>query len=325
MDNNIRNSLISLGFSQQEINAYEFIYNNGGKFTPAALQSYGYSYEQAKRLAYMNKCLMGAVQINTENDMINHYKKMTGANRQDAKQAVYSANLQNGYGAQNYSEEELVKHLKETTGKIHKINIGDLLISDVTDVPRVAVVDGIDMIPYNIWNSNNYKGKDALYRVIDVSGQKITVETNKRPQLKYGAKVIPNTLEIKGVRQNGQVVVSFDKRVCRLCNRYIILASLKRPENHLGMYEIICFEGTRLYVYATNMGIKDRINYKGGTQRVYAYGIFPGDIKPKTEVVAKRVYTHLRGVSVKYIEPTMEYKVVPSEKTDTIDNDTVDF
>ena len=326
MDNNIRNSLVSLGFSQQEINAYEFIYNNGGKFSPTALQNYGYTYEQARRLSYMNKCLMGAVQINTENDMINHYKKMTGASRQDAKQAVYAANLQNGYGAQNYSKEELIKHLKETNGRTHKVNISDLMISAVTDVPRVAVVSGIDMMPYSIWNSNNYKGKDALYRVIDVSGQKITIETNKKPQLQYGApKSIPNTLEIKGIRQNGQVVVTFDKRVCRLCNRYIVLASLKRPEMHLGMYEMICFEGTKLYIYATNMGIKDRLSYKGGTQRVYAYGVFPGDIKPKTEIIAKRVYEYLHGVSVEYIEPTMDYKVVPSENSDNIDNDEVDF
>lgn len=327
MDINIVNSLIQLGFSQQEISAYEYVFRNGGRFTPTALQSYGYTFEQARRLAYMNKCLEGAVQINTENDMINHYKKMTGASRQDAKQAVYSANLQNGYGAQNYSEEELIKHLRETQGKMYRITIGDLLVSGVTEVPRVAVVSGIDMSPYNIWNSNNYSGKDTLYKVIDVSGQKITVETNKKPQLKYGAaKVIPNTLEIKGVRQNGSVVVTFDKRVCRLCNRYIILASLKRPENHLGMYEIICFEGTKLYVYAVNIGIRDKLSYKGGTQRVYAFGIFPNDIKPKTEFIAKKVYNHLHGVKVKYIEPTLSYNVVPKEQTDNIQDDSdVDF
>lgn len=327
MDINIRNSLIGLGFSQQEISAYEFIYNNGGKFSPTALQNYGYTYEQAKRLSYMNKCLQGGVHIDTENDMISHYKKMTGATRQDAKQAVYSANLQNGYGAQNYSKEELIKHLKETNGRTSKVNIGNLMVSNVNEVPRIAVVNGIEMQPYTIWNSSNYKGKDMLYRVVDVSGQNITVETSKKPQLKYGAtKVIPNTLEIKGVRQNGSVVVSFNKRVCRLCNRYIIVASLKRPESHLGMYEIICFEGTKLYVYAISMGTKDRVNYKGGTQRIYAYGIFPNDIKDKTENIAKRLYEHLHGVHVEYLEPNSSYSVVPTEQTDNIDStEGVDF
>ena len=326
MDANVSNYLMGLGFTQAEISAYEYIYMNGGKFTSAALQSYGYDFNSAKRLAYMNKALQGGVQINSETDMINHVKKMTGASRQDAKQAVYSENLQNGYAEQNYSKEQYIRHLKETAGKVHKIGIQDLAVSNVTDVPRVAVVNGITQNPYTIWNSSNYQGKNALYKVVDVTGGKITVETNKKPKLEYGApKVLPGVLEIKGVRQNGMAVVAFDKSVCRLCNRYIIVASLKRPEFHLGMYEIICFEGTRVYVYATNMGVKDQVRYKGGTQRVYAYGIFPQDMKGKLTSIAKNMYGHLDGRKVEYIEANSSYSVIPTERVDTMNDEEVDF
>ena len=290
---------------------------NAGKFSPAALQSYGYDINSAKRLAYMNKIMQGNVQINSENDMITHVKKMTGVSRDIAKQAVYRENLSNGYGAQNYSEVELVKHLKETNGRQRKITIQDLSISKITTVPRVALIGGIIDAPYNIWNSKNYSGKDALYRVIDVSGSRITIETSRKPRLEWGkAKELPGILEIKGVRSNGNAIVSFDKKYCRLCNRFVIVASLKNPEFHLGKYDMICFEGTRVYIFAINMGIKEKIKYNNGNQRIYAYGIMPQDIKGKLDFVAKAMYQELHGVAVNYIEPNSDYSVVSKTQVD---------
>lgn len=317
MDRNTTNNLINMGFTQAEINAYEYIYVNGGRFTPMALQQYGYSFDQAKRIAYLNKVMQGGVSIQTENDMINHVKKMTGASRDIAKQAVYRENLSNGYGAQNYSEVELIKHLRETNGRQKKITIQDLAISKVTSVPRVAVVAGIVDEPYNIWNSRNYSGKEAMYRVIDVTGAKITVETSKKPKLEWGkSREVPGVLEIKGVKQNGNAIVTFDKKYCRLCNRFVIVASLRNPEFHLGKYDMICFEGTKVYIYAINMGTKEQLRYNMGNQRIYAYGIMPNDIKPKLDNIAKAMYQQLHGVNVNYIDATEDYMIVPRDNND---------
>lgn len=317
MDRNTNSQLLNLGFSQAEINNFEFIYNNGGKFTPMALQQYGYSLEQAKRLAYMNKIMQGGVNIQTENDMISHVKKMTGASRDIAKQAVYRENLSNGYGAQNYSETELIKHLRETNGKQRRITIQDLAVSKVTSVPRVAVVGGIAESPYNIWNSNNYKGFDAMYKVIDATSSKITVETPRKPKLEWGrSKDVPGVLEIKGVKNNGNAIVVFDRKYCRLCNRFVIVASLRNPEFHLGKYDMICFEGTKVYIFAVNMGVKEQLRYNMGNQRIYAFGIMPGDIKIKLDNVAKSMYQQLGGVSVTYVDPNESYTVVPKTQVD---------
>ena len=317
MDRNTNSQLLNLGFSQAEINNFEFIYNNGGKFTPMALQQYGCSLEQAKRLAYMNKIMQGGVNISTENDMISHVKKMTGVNRDIAKQAVYRENLANGYGAQNYSEVELIKHLRETNGKQRRITIQDLAVSKVTAVPRVAVVGGITEPPYDIWNSKNYNGFDAMYRVIDATSSKITIETPRKPKLEWGrSKDVPGVLEIKGVKNNGNAIVVFDRKYCRLCNRFVIVASLRNPEFHLGKYEMICFEGTKVYIYAINMGIKEQLRYNMGNQRIYAFGIMPGDIKGKLDNVAKSMYQQLGGVSVNYIEANETYTVVPKTQVD---------
>lgn len=267
------NKLLSIGFSQYEIAEFQKLFANGAKFTPQALQSYGYNYEQAKRIKYMFDICAGKVQVNTQ--------------------------------------DELVKHLKKMSNGSYKLSMQDLAISKITNVPRVAVVANIKQSPYDIWNSKNYKGKDALYKVVDVTGQNITVETPRKPQLQYKqAKEIPGMLEIKGVRANGNAVVAFNKNYCTLCNRFVIVGSLKNPEFHLGKYEMICFEGTRVYIFAINMGTRETIHYNSGNQRIYDFGIFPGDITNKLKAVAQSMYTQLRCVAGRYCVPNSTYRVV---------------
>ena len=283
-----KNTLLSMGFTDTEISHYTNIVCNGGKFTPSALQSYGYNFEQAKRLAYLNNVCQGKVTIG--------------------------------------SDDQKVKHLKKMFGSEHKITIQDLATSRVTDVPRLAVVANIIQSPYDIWNSKNYKGTAALYRVVDVSGQKITVITDKKPVLKYGAaKKIPGMLEIRGVKENGGVIVTFDRRYCALCNRFIIVASTRNPEFHCGKYSILCYEGTRVYVYAVNMGTKEKLHYSMGNQRIYDFGFLPNQIKPKLENVAQWIYKKIGGVEAKYDNPNQNYRVVDvqSNQADNSEEDDV--
>lgn len=280
--------LINIGFTQEELRHLHMIQNNGIKFSMQSLQLCGYNYEQAKRLMYGYNICLGKVQTDSKEEMIRHLKKMFGSN--------------------------------------YRISIQDLAVSNISAVPRVAVVGNITQEPYTIWNSNRYKGKDALYKVIDVTGQRITIETPRKPQLKYGQqKVIQGILEIKGVRANGNAVVIFDKKYCQLCNRFIIVASLRRPEFHHGMWEILCFEGTRVYVYATNMGIRENVRYSMGTQRVYSYGIFPTDIKPKLDVVAKQLYTKLGGVNLQLEGANAEFRVLTPQNKELDENQDVTF
>ena len=319
MDNN---TLLNMGFNNSEIEAYYYIINNGGKITPMWLQRYGFNIQDSKRLCYLHKCVTGEVNVGTENEVIAHVAKMGGLTRADAKQQVYLNNIHNKQARQRYSKDELINRLRATYGKTKRISIQDLQVSSVSSIPRVAVIDGIEQEPYNIWNSRNYKGKQSLYKVTDVSGQRITVETNIKPKLKYGEpKELKGVLEIVGVKQNGNAVVAFDKSVAKLCNRYIIIASLRRPEFHLGMFEIICYEGTKVYVYAADLGTKESVSYKGGTQRVYAFGIFHKDLRGKLDSVAKDVFKRLRGVCSEYNGATDEFRVVPIDKEEAIDGE----
>ena len=272
--------LLSLGFTQVEIQHLKNILINGGKFTPQALQSYGYTPEQAKRLRYMYNVCTGKVVVE--------------------------------------SREQMMKHLKKNFGPNYKLRIEDLSVSNVNEVPRVAVVANITDVPFNIWNSNQYQGKDRFYRVIGASSQGVTVETSRKPQLdQKHIKKIPGVLEIKGVKANGNVVITFDKNYCKMCNRYVIVASLKRPEFHMGMYDMLCFEGTRVYVYCTDLGIRESVKHNGGNSRVYDYGILPNMIKPKLDKIAKSIYQNINCIDSLYIEPNKKFNIIHKETSNS--------
>lgn len=270
--------LKNLGFTDIEIQQHNYILNNNGKFTIPTLQQYGLTNEQAKRISYLHNICLGKISVNTE--------------------------------------QEMIRHLRRLNNNQYKIGIQDLAVSKISTVPRIAIVSNIDVEPYSIWNSNRYKGNNMLYRVIDVTTQKITIETARKPKLeKEKPLAIPGVLEIKGVRANGNAVITFDKKYCTLCNRFVIVASLRRPEYHHGLYEIVCFEGTKAYVFASTLqSTRDSVKYNMGTQRIYAYGIFPNDIKLKLSDVAKSMYQHLSGVSVQMEGSTQEYYVIDKEK-----------
>lgn len=268
--------LQSLGFDQNMINVLQFIIMNDGKVTPMSLSQYGIPYEQARDIKYMYDIVTGRVVINSEVD--------------------------------------LIKHLKRMFGKDKKIGINDLALSRITEVPRMAVVAGINVKPFTIYNSKQYPPTDRLYKVVDVSSTRITVETTRKPKLEWKAdKKIEGLLEIKEVK--GKVVtIAFDKRVCKLCNRFIIVASLKRPEFHHGLAEIICLEGTKVYVYAQTLKPKDTIKYNYGTQRVYDFGYLRPEINQKLTNAAANLYPIVCGVVGNRYPANMDFITVPIDE-----------
>lgn len=279
--------LQSLGFNQNEIDTLYYIMANGGKVTTQALTSYGISYEDARKLRYMFDICTGKVVIDSPDD--------------------------------------LAKHMKKMFGHIRRLGIQDLAISKISSVPRTALVAGIPRGPFDIWNSSKYPPLERMYTVVDVSGGKITIETDRKPVLKFKQdKFIDGVLEIKELTKDGKVRVAIDKKYCRLCNRFIIVASLRRPEFHHGMVEMICIEGTRVYVYAKDLGTKDQVRYNMGTQRVYAYGFYPNEIQSKLMLCATNMYKELCGVYATTYPANQDFLILTPEK-DEDDTDEIEI
>jgi len=303
------NKLMSLGFTVPEIETLQYIIANGGKVTPSALVSYGLDYETAQRIKYMYDIAVGKISIESTND--------------------------------------LCKHLRKLFGKHKRIGIQDLALSKISRVPRMAVIGGIPKGPYEIYNSKNYPLHERLYEVESVSGSRITIKTKRKPVLKYGSEKkvyyvkdletgnvkhylkeedispevkkddrykLGTALEIKELLPDKSVIISVDKDYARIINRYIIVASLRRPDVHLGMVEIICIEGTKVYVYAVPIGNGESVGYHRSTQRIYDYGYIPREIETKLMKVATDIYKHVCGVYASVVPANEDFVLLSYEQ-----------
>lgn len=265
------NNMLNMGYSEKEARKVINVLYQCSKCTGAVLQKYyGYNAAQAKRIEYMSKIYTGKTQVETN--------------------------------------DQLIKHFKTMTNNAHKLTVSDLATSKITTVPRFAVIQHITHEPYTIWNSNNYKGMQRLYRVYDVRGKSIIIETKRYPRLEFGAKKeIPGVLKILGKTAEGTVRVSFDEKYCKLTNRFMIVASTKNPEKHFGKYTILTADGNRVYVYAADMGTRETPKYQMGSQRIYDFGIFGKQIPSKLQSVASDLYKSVNGYSAQLSKPTAEY------------------
>ena len=291
-------------FSQAEIQAYFRACSAGVRFTSrkTVMEKGGFSDREAQRLCYMHGIVSGAKQVD--------------------------------------SEEQMSKHLRKLDEHQHKVSISDLELSSVLEVPRLAIVNGINIEPYSVFNSlkywksrsNNKNRFNGLYKVLRMTSGSITVESPVKPTIEYNrgrGKRVDNMLEIHGIRVNGTAEVSFSSKYCKMCNRYVIMATTKRPKAlHLGYCTITCLEGTRIYVCAVNIGTKPRPS-SSSESRTYSWGIMPEEINSKLKMVTNNIYKRLIGnqklTDVTYTKPNSVFNIVGDVNTGNSnedDNDT---
>lgn len=287
-------------FSQAEIQAYFNACNLGLRFTNkrAVMEKGGYNDREAQRLCYIHGVVSGIKQID--------------------------------------SEEQMSKHLRKLDDHQHKVTISDLELSSVLEVPRLAIVNGINIDNYAVFNSPRYwkSGKhsfNGIYKVLRATSGSITVESPIKPVLEYNkgkGKKIDGMLEIHGIRMNGAAEVTFNTKYCRLCNRYVIMATTKRPKAlHLGYFTITCLEGTRIYVCAINIGTKVKPS-SSSESRTYNWGIMPEEITKKLKAETENIYRKLIGnqklTEVTFTKPNSVFNIIGDVNNGADDNDESD-
>ena len=154
-----------------------------------------------------------------------------------------------------------------------------------------------------------------------LSSTNVTIESSRLPVLRYKEpRFIEDIIEIKEKTKRNTVILAVNRKHCRLCNRFIVVASMKRPEFHHGMIEIICIEGTRVYVYAATASKSERLSYNSQTQRIYNFGYFPFEIETKLKESATSVYQKLCGVYSEFHPANSDYKILMEDKSDNSDS-----
>lgn len=290
MDSYIINEsmLLSLGFMPEEIEILKYIRYTGGKTSINEL-SRMMPYENAKRIKYMQDIINGKVLLE--------------------------------------DKEDLCKHLRKLWGNKRKIGINDLMLSKVNRIPRMAVVGGIRQKPFTVFNSKQYDIEERMYEVKKITSSRIIVESSKKPVIRYNEpKEIEGVLEIQEVLPNKNILVAFEKKYIRLCNRFIIVGSLRKPEFHHGLVEIIAIDGTKVYVYAKTMSEGEKVKYSGSTQRVYGYGFLPNEISGKLYTSALELYKVVCGVNISIEEPNSDYSIIEYEdSSEVLKEDEIEF
>lgn len=317
-------AMLRLGFTSEEIMVLQNFIMYGEKTTVANMSKYGIPYQEAQKIKYMYDILTGKVGIDTPDQLVKHLKKMHGGRQ---KIGIYSL------------ETSKVSTIPR------KAVIGGL-----------PPMDGRN--PFVIYNSVARKKEDRMYDVVNVTAHKVTIKTNLIPKLPYkdskklvkvtdretnrfkyvrDVEELPSSIkknpdgysvntvaeikEMRNARDGKELLIAFDPQYCRVCNRFIIVASLKHPEFHHGMVEIICIEGSRVYVFAKTAAMSESVKYSGNTQRVYDYGFLPAEIQPKLMKAANEVYKNVCGVLASTEPANSAFEVIPPQKVEYEDEE----
>lgn len=274
--------LTRLGFNQAEIEIVNYIIAEGRSVTPGYARKVAEYFfgaflnsEDTKRISYLSKIQEGLVDIDTMEGKSKHYRKMSRG---------------------------------------RKIGASDLYLENykrVRKVERFAVVAGLGD-PYSVINSLR-NGKIQRYKVLKLKGKTLDlrIKSNRRPTIKYqggNRKLgIENEIEItdRGIGQES-FTINIIKDKVRLCNRYVIIVSLRKPEDHIGMISIVAYEGSLVYVYAKEYGYTKSID-NSTKQRIYLYGIQKANIKRDILKVAKGIKQRVGCLEEEFEEGNSEY------------------
>jgi hypothetical protein len=272
--------LTGLGFSYSEIRECENLFQRGAKFSTAFLQQVcGYDYSTSVRLKYLYDIAQGKIEIETD--------------------------------------DELCRHLKKLFGNRRRASIADIPPSAVTEVPKLCLIGNVVDELFYVYNSAFYSPDERFYKVVKSTNSKTVIRTSRKPEIKFrGATDSAGVASILCTNADGTVDVQFESLYVRLCNRYIVIVSAKRPEFHLGCYELIVVDGSRFYVFARVLPAKSDLKYKAAQERVLDSGVFPDEIKARITKCALWVHKRLSGVKAAYIEPTSVFELMHSESAD---------
>ena len=221
------------------------------------------------------------------------------------------------------------------------------------EIPRTAVVDGLPQ-PFAIWNSRDYPQMERTYKVDKIAKEYVTIKTDRIPKLKYNdATEIPGVLKILS-NENGIITVQIHKKYCRLCNRFVIIASRSNPDRRTildtndkfnGDYNIgndemltnddeythgcivmVAADGTIIYLYAKTMRIDKYGNSVANisdttSSRVLDYGFYNQEIVPKLRNIGKQLYNQINGIYMKEFTGSRTYQeITTSEVTATMED-----
>lgn len=303
--------MIELGFEPVVMNSRTMILQNYGKLSSKAFELFGiWDYKLRQDILYADKIIKGIVPVENKTDLKKHLQKMNYDRKISIGDLASSITPKNELKA-------IIKGLpKNSLFGIY--NTGDSL-NDYVEV------ESLTNKYITIFSEKYYKigakQSKALYRVKDMVNSRVKYYES-RDQIEKNVLDNPLTFKVEKVAELLNVQTIGGKRVVsvvihrdyyRLLGRYMIAASLKSPDLHLGAYELLALGGTSVFVFAKQVKYNQKadIRYSTGTERVYHIGHSGDKLDEMLTTVTNQVYQKIRGVYSEKLDATVDF--VPIE------------
>lgn len=299
--------MIELGFEPIVMQTRTMILQNYGKLSSKAFEMFGvWDYKLRQDILYADKIIKGIILIENKADLKKHLQKMNYSRKISIADLASSISPKNELKA-------IIKGLpKNSLFGIY--NTGDSL-SDFVDVE--SITDKYITIYSEKYYKIGAKQSKALYRVKDLINSRVKYYES-RDQIEktildnpmtYKVEKIAELLNVQAVGGKRVVSVVIHRDYCRLLGRYMIAASLKAPDLHLGAYELLALGGTSVFVFAKQVKYNQKANirYSTGTERVYYIGHNSEKLDEMLTAVTNQVYQKIRGVYSEKLDATVDF------------------
>lgn len=308
--------MIELGFEPIVMQTRETILMNYGKLSSKAFEMFGvWDYKLRQDILYADKIIKGIVPVENKVDLKKHLQKMN----YDRKISI--ADLASSISPKN--------ELKAIIRGLPKNSVFGIYNTDDTEEGYVTI-ETLTSKYITIYSEKYYKigakQSRCLYRVKDLlqnrikyyeSRDKIEKNILDNP-LTFKVEKIAELLNVQTIGGKKVVAVVIHRDYCRILGRYMIAASLKAPDLHLGAYELLALGGTSVFVFAKQVKYNQKadIKYSTGTERVYHIGHEGDKLDEMLDTVTKQVYQKIRGVYSEKLDATVEFVPIEPWVTD---------
>lgn len=232
----------------------------------------------------------------------------------------------------------LAQHFK----KLNSMSGGNITFScfyiphrNIDRVPRVAVVAGLPKGSFYNLNSNLYDKTEATYRVDKIAQEWVTIQSERKMSVCAADRLnnsyenrqwgIPDILKVEEVgsfAQNKPWIIKIHKKYCRLCNRFLIVATTKKMApgvtEHHGGYVLVTAEGQIVYLYARTTDFdsygnpKDTIPNTTKDTVVLDYGFYRMEIEHKLQAGLEAIASRWPIVFSKRLDGETQFSEIPS-------------
>lgn len=318
------NALMFLGFTQEEIHFVECAiqYAGGSLITPSAI---------LRRFVTENN-----INTNLDFNRLNYLTNIVVGNSN--KRVLSSLSLVGNFKGSLYSDtyrssdefkalEILARHFtymrnnfsfsSNTSNSIEIRSNRDLPPTMVTEVIELAEIAGIEDEDFSIYNSDRYED-NSKYLKVKRKGNTVQLEPKRLPVLKYGKQPkIDGIIELRKDEYSDfgedSYTLFVNSKFVKLLNTFVICVSVRMPDSHLGMIDIVTDNGSRIYVYATEWTAKNRRlktssnEYNSNQARIVDYGYTNKQLEDKLASVATKIFKMYNKKLSLYVCPVVEY------------------